>query len=126
MILIPHYPQDGPEREGYENFFEEVPASFTEQEREEWLSKLTEVAVSSDAFVSFLFISLSSKLCATELCIHRCPIANSNANNFSNLLKPIASTFLLAGGVMGRGSHEIWCLYLLLMLGRDYCRRDIC
>lgn len=45
-------PKSGPEREDFENFFEEVPETFTEEERTEWLSKLTEVAVSSDAFVS--------------------------------------------------------------------------
>lgn len=46
-------PKSGPEREDFENFFEEVPKVFTEEERSEWLSKLTQVAVSSDAFVSF-------------------------------------------------------------------------
>lgn len=57
LLVSGELPKDGPEREGYEAFFEEVPASFTEQEREEWLSKLTEVAVSSDAFVSLIFVT---------------------------------------------------------------------
>lgn len=51
LLVSGELPKDGPEREGYESFFEEVPQAFTEQEREEWLSKLTDVAVSSDAFV---------------------------------------------------------------------------
>lgn len=57
LLVSGELPKDGPEREGYEAFFEEVPASFTEQEREEWLSKLTEVVVSSDAFVSVIFVT---------------------------------------------------------------------
>ncbi|GME24621.1 AICARFT/IMPCHase bienzyme [Neofusicoccum parvum] len=47
-------PESGPEREDFENFFEEVPKIFTKEERLEWLSKLTEVAVSSDAFFPFI------------------------------------------------------------------------
>ena len=52
LLVSGELPKDGPEREGYEACFEEVPTPFTEEERNEWLSKLTEVAVSSDAFVS--------------------------------------------------------------------------
>ena len=44
---------DGIERQLFESHFEEVPPPFSEEERETWLSKLSEVAVSSDAFVSF-------------------------------------------------------------------------
>lgn len=53
LLVSGELPKDGPEREGYESFFEEVPAAFTPEEKTEWLSKLSEVAVSSDAFVSF-------------------------------------------------------------------------
>jgi hypothetical protein len=49
-------PKNEVEKEEYERVFEEVPKPFTEEEREAWLSKLGEVAVSSDAFVS-LFIN---------------------------------------------------------------------
>ena len=42
------------EVQDYERNFEEVPTPFTEEERQEWLKGLTEVAVSSDAFVSCL------------------------------------------------------------------------
>ncbi|KAI9755432.1 MAG: bifunctional phosphoribosylaminoimidazolecarboxamide formyltransferase/IMP cyclohydrolase [Chaenotheca gracillima] len=42
------------EREGYEAAFEEVPKPFTAEERQEWLSKLGDVAVSSDAFFPFV------------------------------------------------------------------------
>ena len=40
------------EKEDYESKFEVVPQPFTSEEREKWLSQLSEVAVSSDAFVS--------------------------------------------------------------------------
>ncbi|KAH8648905.1 cytidine deaminase-like protein [Tricladium varicosporioides] len=54
LLVSGQLPKDGPEREGYEGFFEEVPQAFTEEERKEWLGKLTEVAVSSDAFFPFI------------------------------------------------------------------------
>jgi len=53
LLVSGQLPKSGPEREGYEAFFEEVPAPFTEEEREEWIGKLGEVAVSSDAFFPF-------------------------------------------------------------------------
>ena len=44
------------ERKAFEANFEEVPEPFTEEERRSWLSQLSQVAVSSDAFVSqYLF-----------------------------------------------------------------------
>ncbi|KAK7737485.1 bifunctional phosphoribosylaminoimidazolecarboxamide formyltransferase/IMP cyclohydrolase [Cytospora paraplurivora] len=45
--------KSGPEREAFNNTFEEIPKDFTAEEREEWLSKLTDVVVSSDAFFPF-------------------------------------------------------------------------
>jgi phosphoribosylaminoimidazolecarboxamide formyltransferase/IMP cyclohydrolase len=45
-------PRTDAETAEYERVFEEVPAPFTQEEREAWLEKLGEVAVSSDAFVS--------------------------------------------------------------------------
>jgi len=54
LLVSGQLPKDGPEREGYEAFFEEVPQAFTEEERTEWLGKLKEVAVSSDAFFPFI------------------------------------------------------------------------
>ena len=54
--------KSGPEREQYEAMFEEVPRDFTIQEREEWLKKLSEVAISSDAFVSAIIPGLDSRL----------------------------------------------------------------
>lgn len=42
----------GMERELYESVFEEVPQELTAEERKEWRKQLTDVAVSSDAFVS--------------------------------------------------------------------------
>jgi phosphoribosylaminoimidazolecarboxamide formyltransferase / IMP cyclohydrolase len=46
-------PESGIEREEWEKNFEEVPQPLTAQERKEWLAKLSEVAVSSDAFFPF-------------------------------------------------------------------------
>ncbi|KAF2863554.1 AICARFT/IMPCHase bienzyme [Piedraia hortae CBS 480.64] len=46
-------PDEGVEREEWEKNFEVVPKPFTEAERREWLSKLSEVAISSDAFFPF-------------------------------------------------------------------------
>ena len=59
LLVSGQLPESGPEREGYEAFFDEVPPAFTVEERTEWLGKLTEVAVSSDAFVSTLSTCLS-------------------------------------------------------------------
>lgn len=49
-------PKNEVEKADYERVFEEVPAPFTAEERENWLKKLGEVAVSSDAFVCSLFL----------------------------------------------------------------------
>lgn len=46
-------PKSGIERDDFDGQFDEVPAPFTLEEREEWLKKLSEVAVSSDAFFPF-------------------------------------------------------------------------
>lgn len=51
LLVSGQLPKDGPERKAFEATFEEVPEIFTAKEREEWLGKLTDVAVSSDAFV---------------------------------------------------------------------------
>ncbi|KAI9818125.1 MAG: bifunctional phosphoribosylaminoimidazolecarboxamide formyltransferase/IMP cyclohydrolase [Pycnora praestabilis] len=42
------------EKQDYERNFDEVPRPFTNEEREAWLKKLGEVAVSSDAFFPFI------------------------------------------------------------------------
>jgi len=52
MLCSGQVPSSGIEKEDYEKNFEEVPPIFSPEEREAWLSKLSEVAVSSDAFVS--------------------------------------------------------------------------
>ncbi|KAJ9142070.1 Bifunctional purine biosynthesis protein ADE17 [Pleurostoma richardsiae] len=53
LLVSGQLPKSGPERELFEAAFEEVPPAFTPEEREEWLGKLTDVAVSSDAFFPF-------------------------------------------------------------------------
>ena len=51
LLVSGQLPKSGSEREAFEAIFETVPEAFTEAEREEWMGKLTDVAVSSDAFV---------------------------------------------------------------------------
>ena len=46
------------EVEDYERNFEEVPQPFSREERASWLDRLSEVAVSSDAFVSSTRIAI--------------------------------------------------------------------
>ncbi|OHF01329.1 phosphoribosylaminoimidazolecarboxamide formyltransferase/IMP cyclohydrolase [Colletotrichum orchidophilum] len=54
LLVSGELPKSGAEREMFEAVFEDVPAAFTDAEREEWLGKLTNVAVSSDAFFPFV------------------------------------------------------------------------
>jgi len=54
LLVSGQAPTDGPEKASFENLFEEVPPSFSQEEKKEWLSKLTDVVVSSDAFVCLL------------------------------------------------------------------------
>ena len=51
MLCSGQIPTYGIEQKDYEKNFEEVPPRFTDEERGAWLKKLSEVAVSSDAFV---------------------------------------------------------------------------
>jgi phosphoribosylaminoimidazolecarboxamide formyltransferase/IMP cyclohydrolase len=52
LLVSGELPKGGAEREDFEAVFDEVPVAFTEAEKEEWMGKLTDVVVSSDAFVS--------------------------------------------------------------------------
>ncbi|KAI1113658.1 AICARFT/IMPCHase bienzyme [Nemania sp. NC0429] len=54
LLVSGELPKSGPEREAFEAVFEEVPAAFSEEERGDWLGKLGDVAVSSDAFFPFI------------------------------------------------------------------------
>ncbi|KAI1159090.1 AICARFT/IMPCHase bienzyme [Nemania serpens] len=54
LLVSGELPKSGPEHEAFEAVFEEVPAAFSEEERNDWLSKLGDVAVSSDAFFPFI------------------------------------------------------------------------
>lgn len=51
MLCSGSIPKSGIEKDDFEKNFDEVPKAFTEEEREAWLGKMSEVAVSSDAFV---------------------------------------------------------------------------
>lgn len=67
LLVSGQLPKDGAEREGFEAVFEEVPAAFTEEERESWMNQLKDVCVSSDAFVSahwrrFFYCSFKANL----------------------------------------------------------------
>ena len=53
MLCSGSIPKEGIEKDDFEKNFEDVPKNFTAEEREAWLEKLSEVAVSSDAFVSY-------------------------------------------------------------------------
>ncbi|KAF2670840.1 phosphoribosylaminoimidazolecarboxamide formyltransferase/IMP cyclohydrolase [Microthyrium microscopicum] len=53
MLCSNQVPASGVEREDFEKNFEAVPTLFTPEERSSWLSKLSDVAVSSDAFFPF-------------------------------------------------------------------------
>ena len=53
LLCSGNTPRNDAEKAEYERVFEEVPAPFTQEERDGWLQRLTDVAVSSDAFVSF-------------------------------------------------------------------------
>ncbi|KAK4217642.1 putative bifunctional purine biosynthesis protein ade17 protein [Rhypophila decipiens] len=53
LLVSGQLPKSGTERGQFESLFEEVPAAFTEEEKTEWLGKLTDVCVSSDAFFPF-------------------------------------------------------------------------
>jgi phosphoribosylaminoimidazolecarboxamide formyltransferase/IMP cyclohydrolase len=54
LLVSGQLPKSGAEREAFEAVFENVPPAFTEEEREAWMKQLSNVVVSSDAFVSFL------------------------------------------------------------------------
>ncbi|PKY02131.1 bifunctional purine biosynthesis protein ADE16 [Aspergillus campestris IBT 28561] len=54
LLCSGNTPRNDAEKAEYERVFEEVPAPFTAEERESWLSQLSEVAVSSDAFFPFI------------------------------------------------------------------------
>ncbi|KAJ2988437.1 hypothetical protein NUW58_g3980 [Xylaria curta] len=54
LLVSGELPKSGPEREAFEGVFEEVPTAFSEEERSDWLSKLGDVGVSSDAFFPFV------------------------------------------------------------------------
>ncbi|KAI0203875.1 AICARFT/IMPCHase bienzyme [Astrocystis sublimbata] len=54
LLVSGELPKSGTEREQFEAFFEDMPAAFTEEERNDWLSKLGDVCVSSDAFFPFI------------------------------------------------------------------------
>lgn len=52
LLCSGQVPKAGKEKDEFEAHFEEVPERFTAEEREAWLGKLKDVALSSDAFVS--------------------------------------------------------------------------
>ena len=55
LLCSGQVPKSGKERDDFEAHFEEVPERFTDEERESWLRQLSNVSLSSDAFVSGFF-----------------------------------------------------------------------
>ncbi|GMG18968.1 unnamed protein product [Ambrosiozyma monospora] len=53
LYVTGQIPTQEPEKSEYESKFAEIPEPLTAKERQEWLSKLTNVALSSDAFFPF-------------------------------------------------------------------------
>lgn len=53
LFVTGQIPKVEPEKSEYESKFATLPEPLTEEEREEWLGKLTDVALSSDAFFPF-------------------------------------------------------------------------
>ncbi|KAL6942839.1 bifunctional phosphoribosylaminoimidazolecarboxamide formyltransferase/IMP cyclohydrolase [Hanseniaspora osmophila] len=53
LFVTGQIPTQEPEKQEYESKFSVVPEPLTEEERKEWLSKLNNVALSSDAFFPF-------------------------------------------------------------------------
>ncbi|KAL6947248.1 bifunctional phosphoribosylaminoimidazolecarboxamide formyltransferase/IMP cyclohydrolase [Hanseniaspora vineae] len=53
LFVTGQIPTQEPEKQEYESKFSVVPEPLTEQERKEWLDKLNNVALSSDAFFPF-------------------------------------------------------------------------
>lgn len=53
LYVTGQIPTEEPEKSEYESKFEEIPVPLTKEERKEWMDKLTNVALSSDAFFPF-------------------------------------------------------------------------
>lgn len=53
LFVTNQIPEDGPEKEDYESKFEELPVPLSKEERKDWLTKLNNVSLSSDAFFPF-------------------------------------------------------------------------
>lgn len=53
LFVSGQIPTEGPELKDYESKFEVVPKPFTPEERKEWIAKLDNVALASDAFFPF-------------------------------------------------------------------------
>ncbi|EMG48667.1 ADE17 Bifunctional purine biosynthesis protein ADE17 [Candida maltosa Xu316] len=53
LYVTNQIPTDEPEKSEYESKFAEIPEPLTPEERKEWLGKLSNVALSSDAFFPF-------------------------------------------------------------------------
>ncbi|ANB15430.1 bifunctional phosphoribosylaminoimidazolecarboxamide formyltransferase/IMP cyclohydrolase ADE17 [Sugiyamaella lignohabitans] len=53
LFVSGNIPTDGPELEDYNAKFAEIPEPLSDAERKEWIAKLSEVALASDAFFPF-------------------------------------------------------------------------
>lgn len=71
LLVSGELPKDGPERDGFEAVFEEIPPAFTEEERDGWMKQLKDVCVASDAFVSSCPFQVLSYTYIVAVPLHR-------------------------------------------------------
>ena len=92
MLCSGQLPKSEIEKQDYEKNFDKVPKPFTHEEREEWLSHLTGVALSSDAFASHSHGELGRLLLTFGYSFH-------SSTMFSELADLESSTLLVQQAV---------------------------
>ena len=117
LLVSGQLPKDGPEREAFEAVFEDVPPAFTAEEREAWMKQLTNVCLSSDAFVSLtLFIVLLffvSRINANKSYLYSSPsltMSSALAAQASStlLLRVVAKMTALSSTLRRRRASRSW------------------
>ena len=93
MLCSGQIPKEGIEKEDFEKNFEEVPKNFADEERDAWLKKLSEVAVSSDAFVRFPY--------------HQNPYAANFSSSHSSIMSSELGVQGLSISLRRRGARTI-------------------
>ena len=78
MLCGGQVPKNAEEKADFEKNFDEVPKQFTIEERDAWLNKLSQVAVSSDAFVSAIIIIITLFSCIASFLLPESGPASSS------------------------------------------------